>query len=125
MIAGASTAPAAGDSDDDMFADSDAEAAPMDQDAPQETRVASEGDSGSRSVNPGEPAASAKPVSPRTLIGACSSSPQVEEARAATEDCQANDLQTANRSQEQDYSGWPISELRRVLMEAQVDVSGV
>lgn len=124
-IAGASAAPAAGDSDDDMFADSDTEAAPMDQDAPEETRVASEGDSGSKPANAVESAASAKPVSPRTSTGAFSSAAQVQEARSATEEGQANALQTADRSQEQDYLSWPISELRRVLMEAQIDVSGV
>eukprot|EP00892_Ulva_mutabilis_P002562 jgi/Ulvmu1/12306/UM088_0026.1 len=108
----AATATRAEDSDDDMFADSDTEAAPA---LPASGAAAATMPSGAavpQSAQPGE-----------------GMNPTAEDAAAAdntagTPAAAANPVDASGTSPEQDYSSWPVSELKRVLREANVDTSG-
>lgn len=115
-------APAGGDSDDDMFADSDTEPAEASKDAaaarPAGIASGTHGVSAA-AVSPAVMPGSLTPPATHTAAGA-----QPADAGGGGAQGEGRAVESASASQAQDYSSWPISELRRVLMEAKIDTSG-
>lgn len=117
--AGSTAAASGGESDDDMFADSDGEDAAGAQKQAAGAASGAEGASGAQEEQP-------QPVTtvPSTDNPSASSRQGQDVGDVAGSLEQDAGVGVASTGQGQDYSQWPVSELRRVLVEAKVDLSG-
>ena len=105
------------DSDDDMFADSDGEAAPAAPASTAEIPTAHDSEAAAATLSTQE-----HPDRPDQQTGTAHTADLqgMPVAQPATDQPGAPEA----KDDEQDYLSWPVSELVRVLKEAQVDTTG-